>query len=83
MSVYATPRGDLAIDIDGVRFPVDDLDLDRLHACLVDVSEDATSLRLHEHRDPDNAALWGDKAAVAEQQERDLRELIREKRGQK
>jgi hypothetical protein len=80
-TVYETPRGDLAVDVDGIRYFVEDLDEDRLVANLVDVDERLTTLRLMEERDEKPGRQhWKHQADLAAVKAEELRMLIRAKR---
>jgi hypothetical protein len=79
--VYETPRGDRAVDIDGIRFLLEDLDPVRLMAELAKLAEEETELRLMETTNQDPGAQhWKHKADVCAAEQDKLRALIREKR---
>ncbi len=67
------------IEIGGICYYVEALDLDRLHANLAVVSEEAMKLRQHAVRNP-NEPQWLEKAKAADVAEAELRELIKRKR---
>ena len=68
------------VEVGGVRYYVEALDLDRLHANLAATFEEALELRRHAARNPEEPQ-WTDKAIDAEKLYGELRKLIEVKRG--
>lgn len=69
------------IKVGDVRYYVEALDLDRLHANLAATFEEALELRRHAARNPDEPQ-WSEKAVAAEKLYGQIRELIAAKRNE-
>ncbi len=72
--------GNEMVVVGGLRYYVEALDLDRLYANLATRDEEATNMRLHAARNPDEPQ-WADKADKIDEDVRQLKELIAAKRG--
>ncbi len=73
--------GNETVEVGGLRYYVEALDLDRLYANLAVRVEEATDMRLHAARNPDEPQ-WVDKADKLDEDVRQLKELIEIKRGE-
>ena len=76
MSIIGNPK---TVTIEGIRYYIEALDIDRLHSNLAAISEEAIDLRLHAIRNPEEKE-WVEKADKADQDVLNLREMITTKR---
>lgn len=76
MSVIGNPK---TVEIDGIKYYVEALDLERLYANLAKADEEVVDLRLHASRNPDEPE-WTEKADIMDKECATLREAIKAKR---
>ncbi len=68
------------VEVGGLRYYIEALDLDRLYANLATRDEEVTNMRLRAVRSPDDPQ-WSEKAEKLYEDVRQLKELIAAKRG--